>query len=301
MTAALALLLAALSATPAKAASPARQGRERQLTITDATLHDLRPVAVSGGQPTTLVFSEPLDPNGVVLVDLKEGFFPPRVTDKTVVVVPKKDLKYGDALALTVTLADGTPLPFKLSTERDATDWQVTVTIALDKKAAQASSKSLRDQVAALQARLDDVTSQAGDAGLRKVGQLIAAQNPDAPVAFSVEKRDLSWRDKQSRLLVRARTAYRLFDHSYLVLSVKNRDTTAWVFDKATVKLAGGGSTADVRVLDTAAELTTLQPDEEGRLVVIFATPPQQKKQTFDVQILEKNGSRHVDLDGLEL
>jgi hypothetical protein len=36
-------------------------------------------------------------------------------------------------------------------------------------------------------------------------------------------------------------------------------------------------------------------------VVILFPTPPQSSAQRFDVQLYEKNGNRHVLLEGLSL
>lgn len=282
--------------------APRRKERDRTITITDATVNDLQELFVAAGAPTRLVFNQALTqgPEAAQLLSSKL-FFPVQVLDKSVTVVPKRDLKPGQAISLSVSLADGTIIPFKLVTDPKEVDWQVQVAITLDKRAAPDSPKALKELTVELQNKLEDCQSQSGEAGLRKVGQLLLNEDLDKPQAFTVERRDTHWRDKQNRLLVTARQVYRLLGTSYLVLTVVNRDTKVWVLDKSEVKVPGSSSNTDVKVLDTLAEQASLQPDQEEKIVIIFSTPALQSGQKFDVQLLEKNGGRHALLEGLAL
>jgi hypothetical protein len=56
-----------------------------------------------------------------------------------------------------------------------------------------------------------------------------------------------------------------------------------------------------VKVLSVQTELATLPPDVAEKVVVAFATPPQSAYQKVSLSLMEKEGPRHVVLDGLEL
>jgi uncharacterized protein (TIGR02268 family) len=301
MVSSLLLVLALTAKTPHKQTHAQRELKTRAMVVNDASVQQIRELHVQGGTPTTLVFDQPLKEPGVQLLDEQEAFYPPSQTARTVVLVPHKDLGPDAVMVLTVTLADGTPLPFRLTTADKDADLQVTVNIALEKKGNENTPAKLQALNAALQGQLEECQSSVGDTGIKKIGDLILAQHLDRPAAFSVERLDLHWRDKQSRLVVTVTQAYRLFEHTYLVLHVQNRDTSSWVLEKATVKLAGGSESADVRVVDARPELSSLPSNQEENVVVIFNTPPQQKKQSFDIDLLEKNGNRHVEIRGLDL
>ncbi len=290
------------SSDDTEATSPPRKARDRTVTITDANANELQELFVAAGNGSRLIFNQPLATGNEAAQLLNPKlFFPVQQTEKSVTVVPKKDLRPGQAISLTVTLADGTSVPFKLVTDPKAVDWQVQVVVSLDQKAAPDSPQALKALTVQLQNRLEDCQSQSGEMGLRKIGQLLVNEDLDKPQAFIVERRELHWRDKQNRLLVTVRQIYRLLGTSYLVLTVRNRDTKIWVLDKTEVKVPGSGNNTDVKVLDTVAEQSSLQPDQEEKLVVIFTTPALQSGQKYDVQLLEKNGSRHALLEGLAL
>jgi len=59
---------------------------------------------------------------------------------------------------------------------------------------------------------------------------------------------------------------------------------------------------ADVKVVSYATELPALPPDEIEKLVVAFQTPASQAtRQKVTLTLLERNGSRHVTLEDLDL
>ena len=283
------------------AAAPNRASKQRTLNITDANLQEVQELHVQAGTPTTVALDQPLKEGGLLVVDVKGAFFPAKTAGQSVILVPRRDLASSEVVTLKVLMLDNTELAFKLVTIPDEMDLQVNVHLALDKKASGDSIKALREQIANLQTRLDDAQSQAGDQGIKKMGMLILSQDLEKPASYSVERRSLHWIDKQSRLLVEAKVTYRLFNQEYLVLTVQNRDTKNWVLDKAELQLTGGTTDSDVKVIDAILDASPLTPDETAKLVVIFAIPAQEKRQKFDVKLLEKNGNRHVTLDGLEL
>jgi hypothetical protein len=82
---------------------------------------------------------------------------------------------------------------------------------------------------------------------------------------------------------------------------VRNRDTHGWVLDRAEIKLPPPAEGSEVRVLDTLAAQASLAPDQEEQVVVIFSAPATASGQRYDVQLLEKAGSRHARLEGLAL
>ena len=139
-----------------------------------------------------------------------------------------------------------------------------------------------------------------GSAGVSKLAALLVGQDLESPQAF--ERRPARGGDKQSRLLVQARWVYRLLNTTYVVFVVENRDPgRTWVLDRAEVKLAGGRTATDVKVLAAVPELHALPPDVEEKVVVAFATPQRDRDQQLTVSLFEKDGGRHVVLEGLDL
>ena len=298
-TAAPVATLAAASgrAPSAEAAQVKRELRRRTLAINDSNVSSLPEIHVAGGTATVVSFQVPLRSGGAFIADVKGLMNPLSQSDRFLVLVPKKDLP--GPLPLNVSLADGTVLTFKLLTIATDADAQVDVALDLERSAAPDSAAALKTSLVSVRAQLDECQAGSAAAGVAKIASLFIQQNLDAPHAF--ERHAIRGGDKQSRLLVEARWVYRLLGMTYLVLTVENRDPVKpWVLDRAEVKLLGSSS-IDVKVLSIQAELATLPPDVSEKVVVAFATPPQTAQQKVSLSLLEKEGARHVVLDGLEL
>jgi uncharacterized protein (TIGR02268 family) len=288
---------ASRSVTAAKVAQPQlkRELKKRVLRIHDDT--GVSEVHVAGGIPTSLSFLLDVEAERLLLADPKERFFDPQTNGRTVVLVPKEDLPAGERAVLQVTLADGTLLPFTLSTVPAEADLMLEVELELKRRAGPESVAALKSSVADIQGRLDECQASAGEQGMAKVAALVLAQDPSKPEAFTVEKHPARRLDKQSRLLLETRHIYRLFDLSYLVLTVENRDPSrAWVLERAEVSVAGGAQSTETRVVAVAEEVKVLAPGETARLVVGFATPSQEVSQRYALKLYEKGGPRHVEL-----
>ena len=283
------------------AGSPAqREPVQRTISITDETISSVPEIHVGADWPTTLVFSTPLskDNQAVMLAQPGHEFAPPKFTDTSVILIPRKDLPAGGGAALTVTLADGNILSFKLVSVPAAVDLRVDVELKLTKRAAPDSPEALRTTLEQLRAQVEECQSTSGAAGVSKIGALVLAEK--SPQA--VELRKIGKTDKQSRMLVTARYEYRLFGYTFLVLDIQNRDDAKiWELDGADVKLQGAGATQDVQVASAAMDPAAIEPNATGRIVVGFKMPEQQRGQQFTVGLRERNGSRHVQLDNLSL
>ena len=293
---------AALAAGNAKSsaadgAQAKRELRRRSLNINDANVSSLPEIHVAGEIATIVSFQVPLREGGAFIADVKGLMNPLSQSERFLVLVPKKDLPA--PLPLNVSLADGTVLTFKLLTVATDADAQVDVVLDLQRNAAPDSATALKASLVSVRAQLDECQAGSATAGVAKIASLFVQQNLDAPHAF--ERHSIRGGDKQSRLLVEARWVYRLLGMTYLVLTVENRDPVKpWVLDRAEVKLLGSSST-DVKVLAVQAELATLPPDVAEKIVVAFSTPQQAAHQKVSLSLLEKEGARHVVLEGLEL
>lgn len=284
-------------APAANAGQVKRELRRRTLSINDANVSSLPEIHVAGGTATVVSFQVPLRDGGAFIADVKGLMNPLSQSERFLVLVPKKDLPA--PLPLNVSLADGTVLTFKLLTIPTDADAQVDVAIDLQRSAAPDSAAALKASLVSVRAQLDECQAGSAAAGVAKIASLFIQQNLEAPQAF--ERHTIRGGDKQSRLLVEARWVYRLLGMTYLVLTVENRDPAKpWVLDRAEVKLLGSSS-IDVKVLSVQAELATLPPDVAEKVVVAFATPPQTARQKVSLSLIEKEGARHVVLDGLEL
>ena len=224
-------------------------------------------------------------------------FAPPKFTDTSVILIPRQDLLSGGA-ALTVSLADGNILTFKLASVANEVDIRVDVELKLTKRAAPESPEALKTTLAQLRSQIDECQATAGAAGVSKIGALVMAEK--APEA--VELRKIGKTDKQSRMLVSARYEYRLFGYTFLVFEIQNRDDSKiWELDAAAVTLEGAAQKQDVQVASAAMDPPAIEPDAIARIVVAFKTPEQQRGQDFVVTLKEKNGNRHIQLDNLHL
>lgn len=303
-----AVALLALNATaapkPPQRVAAAPHGKREQLrrtvTVTDDT-HDID-IHVAAGQATTLIFPRPV---AAATAPDAQGYFRPdgvKTTDRLVVLLPNREVKAGEAISLTVVLTDGSLLPFVVSSIKESFDLTLEVVVARKARGAPESVEVLKSQVGELQGKLDDCQQSAGTAGERKLADLILRQDPTKTAAFVVERHPAKQLDKQARLLVETLHVYRLFDSSFLVLTVENRDPVKlWVLDRVEVSVASGSSTADTRVIDVEQELSQgIPPSASSRLVVVFKTPPDQSADhRFTLKLLEKDGNRHVTLTGL--
>ena len=291
-----------LAAARNSAVESKRELRRRTLTINDANANSVAEIHVAGGVPTTLVFEIPIKENGALLADLSKNFFPPQLTDNTILLVPRVDIATKNLATLTVTLSDGSVLPFKLISHPKEADIQVDVSLALEKHAAPGSAQALKGTLSQIRSELDECQANAGKAGISKVASLILGQDLDKPQSFTVSQHSAHRLDKQNRLLVEVKRAYRLFELTYLVVSVENRDpSNVWVLDKPEIALTGQSQVADVKVMLHAAELSALPPGETEKVVIVFNTPMQDVQHRFNVSLLEKNGNRHVRLEDVNL
>jgi uncharacterized protein (TIGR02268 family) len=280
--------------------APKRKLLRRQLAITDATINTVPEIFVAGGVPTTLSFRQPINEKSIVLADSADVFLPVRSTSTSIQLIPKMDVPDGSPTTLTVSLADGTVLPFMLGSVPQEADVQLDIDVTLEKKASGDSPQALKSAIGQLRAQLDECTATSDAAGLSKLAALILREDTGKPQPF--ERHDVHKLDKQSRLLVEVKQAYRLFGHTYVLLTVENRDPSkSWVLDRPEVSLLGDGTTNDLKVAAFSSDTATLNPDETQKLVVAFPTPPQGVNQRFTLSLFEKNGNRHVRLDNVSL
>lgn len=307
MNAAFLVALALLSAAPKskvakEAAAPVHTfNGQRSVVVTDDTKEVA--VSVSAGNTTTLAFPTAVKQTATVIFDSKYFGGKPKVVGQFVSFSPVKDIPQGESVVLQLTLVDNTVLPPIMLSTASATDVYVDVQLSLEKKSSADSATALKVQLSEMQSRLDECQQSAGERGAVKVGELVLKQDFHKQVAFVVEKHPARELDKQSRLLVETHHVYRLFDVSYLVLTVENRDPDKlWVFDRAEVSTGGGNTSIDARVLDVAQEMSQgIPPGVEAKLVVVYKTPEQSVDHLFTLKLLEKAGNRHVELTDLKL
>jgi uncharacterized protein (TIGR02268 family) len=288
------------NASEAVVTSGRRALKRRSLLVNDANFNEVQVVHVAAGVPTTVSFRQTLRPESVILADTTNAFLPVKATENSIVLIPRRDLAKRSTTTLTVTLADGTILPLLLTTIVGEADIGVDINVALVKLAPAESAFALKASVLEMRTELDECRADQGSAGIAKVTSLVLQQDISRPQVF--ERHDLHRRDKQERLLVDVRQAYRIFGHTYLVVTLENRDPgRTWVLDRPELSVSGSGQSMDVHVISFQTDTVAIAPNQTGKLVVAFPTPPQGSDNTFCLQLLEKNGSRHIKLDGLSL
>ena len=295
-----ALALGLSAAKPSAHPPPPRRLERRTLAITDASFQDVPVVHVAKGVPTTVSFGQALRRESILLADTSEAFLPPRATDTSIVLIPIRDLAPKAVATLTVTLADGTLVPLLLETRARAVDIAVDVTVELSRKAPLESVPALKASLLQLRGELDECRGDSGAAGVAKLARLVLEQ--DALGSTPILRHELHLRDKQERLLVELVRAYRLFGHTYVLLTVENRDPSApWTLGKAELSTGAARQSMDLPVLAAEMDLPAIGPSETGRLVLAFRTPAGPGGQSVTLQLQERTGTRHVRLEGLSL
>lgn len=290
-----AALLAALPAQGDPAAAP-RELRRRALTVDDRGSSELPEIHVAGGATTLIAFPVALREGGALLADPQGLFYPLSQADRTVVVAPRADLSA--PAALHVSLSDGTVLSFKLASVRRESDAQVDVHLAPETRAAPETAPALRSALEAARGELEECRAGAAGSGVASIAALVAAHARDESRPF--ERHPLRGSDRQHGLLVEGEWVYRMLGTTLLVFRVENRDPLRpWALDGASVRLAGGGEVTDVLAVSASAEAPSLAPEAAERVVVGFRSPPQGPGQRLTVTLRERDGARHVVLEGL--
>lgn len=138
------LLLLVASVAGAKEREP----NERNLYLSDHPSREAPDVYVVGGIVTVLRLEQPCDPARTRMLGWEGRFEPVECAGKKVLVEPLHDLKPKDRFMLLVTLADGTELPFTVTSRQESPsdrsgDQQVNV--FRDHKAPKAVLASLND------------------------------------------------------------------------------------------------------------------------------------------------------------
>lgn len=298
---------AARKAPPAVSEAPPAPPARRSIQV-EATAGAAVPlVRVAKGRTTTLIFDAPI--KAIELLDAARIFAPPPSTSagKTVYLTTLRD-PGNTVTTMMIVMANGAEVPFQLVGVKDPQDADVVVDVLLSRKGEQggapaavpasADAEACCISAGQLRQELDECRSTTRSDVLRKVAEVILSEDATAnsqSVVFE-GKRSVRSIDKQSGLLVEATGMYRMFGHTYLVLTVENRmaDRT-WMLDRAQIRLVGAG--ADLPVVSTLTEYPALKPSETEKIVVLFTSPTKRAKSGIAVTLLEKSGNRHVTLD----
>ena len=283
---------------PRPEAANERQVRNRVISFSDENRASVPELHVAQGIPTTVVFPLNINEGATRLADTQRLIYRPQFFKNTAVLSPKADLPPAVLIPLTIALEDGTLLSFVLRTVAAEADFQVTVEVKFQREVAPESVDGLKQTIAQIQGRLDECQANAGSSGVSQIAALVLSQEPQSPTARTFEGHPLKGADKQSRLLVRLQHLYRLFGHSYVLLTVENRDPSrTWVLDKPEVKLFGGRDSQSLKVVTFDTDLKSLPPEEVSKVVVVVDTPTQMVGQKYSLTLLEKGGPRHVTME----
>ena len=139
-------LLLALVASVARAKG--REPNERNVYLSDHTSQEAPEVYVVGGIVTVLRLEQPCDPAKTQLLGWEGRFAPVVCVGNRVLVEPLRDLEPEDRLMLRVTLADGTELPFTVTSRQETLDDRAgdqQVNVFRDREAPKAVLASLYD------------------------------------------------------------------------------------------------------------------------------------------------------------
>lgn len=112
------LLALVASVTGAKERGP----NERNIYLSDHTSQEAPDVYVVGGIVTVLRLEQPCDPARTRMLAWEGRFEPVECVGKRVLLEPLRNLEPKDRLVLLVTLADGTELPFTVTSRQETTD-----------------------------------------------------------------------------------------------------------------------------------------------------------------------------------
>lgn len=283
------------SATP-PATRPRQLERRTVESSSDGTVVELH---VAAGMPTTVVLPRPARGGRAFLGADPSALFPPQVDGATVVLLPKRDLDEGELASLTVPLEGGTVVAFRLSTAPTTADLTVTVR----EPEAGPQGPTVTAQLADARAELDECREGTSQQGVEKLAALILHKDQTAAAAFTAERHPIHRLDTQSRVRVEAKAVFRLFDLTFLVLHLENRDPArAWLFGSAQVALRGpNGRSQDGRVLAATHEFTALAAGEGGDVVLALSLPARGAADTVRVVLADKAAERRVVLDEVPL
>ncbi|HYO66672.1 MAG TPA: DUF2381 family protein [Archangium sp.] len=141
------LLLAVVASV---AGAEEHEPNERNIYLSDHTSREAPDVYVVGGIVTVLRLEQPCDSARTKMLAWEGRFEPVECVGKRVLIEPLRDLEPEDRLMLLVTLADGTELPFTVTSRQKTTDDRTgdqQVNVFRDREAPKAVLASLYDSL----------------------------------------------------------------------------------------------------------------------------------------------------------
>jgi len=295
------LLLVALSLVcSVMAASPPvskPQPQHRSLYLFGEPNEPAPEIQVAARTSSTLRFELPPSPSRATLGGWADRFEPPLVGGSSVVVVPLHALSSTDRVPLTVTLADGTVLPFTLVPAQDTVDVQVDVfphaesakalRRALDE--AQEENKKLRSEVHRYQQ--EQLSTEHALATLFVREEHVALR--------SQERQKWSLRGEEFDLKVHLIETFNTTHHAAFVFTLTNTSRTqSW--DLQEVRLTSE-RTGEEKAIAVRTLLDSIAPGKTGTFVVVTAMLPEGTEEKFLLEVFKRGGLRDIGLMGVTL
>lgn len=222
-----------------------------------------------------------------------------RIAEHTAYLHALKAARPGDRAVLTLTLDGGRPLTFTVRTvaEDAAADTSVQIRLPV----APGETPALCE--AAVQ-RVRDELRACLDTDRERGVSLVASLLLDAPEGGEVlETRGLGVRDKQGRIFVEVVDAVRLFGHTYVRLSLENRDGSGkvWQPGEPAVVVEGPGPRRRSLAVVSVRDAEAVETGAAARMVIAVETPQLPKGAKVRLTLPEREGDRHLVLDDLSL
>lgn len=262
----------------------ARQLVRRELYLSKES-REVPEVFVAARTVTTLRFDIPCDPLQTRLLGWEGRFEPLLVGGKSVVIVPLRDLAPDDRFMLLVTLADGTSVPFTVTTGKDVVDGQVDV--FPDPESPEAVRAALRAKQAENRAlRAENQRYRQEEVSVEYALAALLANNQVSLTPFRVEEKwrpnALDTEGEVSILLPRGRVASGL---AAVVFQITNTEPERpWKLQEVRLMNA---VTLEKKPFALRMSDAAIAPGRTGRIAIIMDLPPADSIKTGDMLVLE--------------
>ena len=281
-------LLLTLFACGAGARGREREPNERSIYLSEHPSHEAPDLYVVGGVVTVLRFEQPCDSSRTRLLAWEGRFEPVVCTGRRVLLEPLHDLEPKDRLMLLVTLADGTDVPFAVTSRQEDTDDRTgdqQVNVFRDRESHKAVLASLYDALQReekLKEQLERYRKEDSVnhslAGLLAKGAMKETPFRERDVAFLKNSKGIEFR--VSVLASKHR------DKVAVVLDVKNNSPSEpWNFMEAHLVTEGG---QEARPFALRASQENWAPGgNSGRIAVVLDSSAFDSKKGPDRLVLE--------------
>jgi uncharacterized protein (TIGR02268 family) len=285
------LLLAALSLVCLlMAASPPvswPQPRHRSLYLSAEANEPASEIQVAARTSSTLRFDLPPTPSRAVLGGWADRFEPPLVGGGSVVIFPLHALSPKDRVPLTVTLADGTVLPFTLVPAQETVDTQVDVFLHME------SVHALRQTLKEERAEKEKLQAE----NLRHQQESLSTEHALATLILnkalleSAYKKTQRWTSQEPSLAADIDLLLPNIAPGYAaaVFTITNNESEQpWTLGEVrlTNKVTGQRKPCAVRMRSPS-----IAPGQTGQVVIVTSLS-QRQDELFLLEVFRKNGLR---------